>query len=359
MRLGFPLENLAISQVFETLLPDFVLAFAFFTSICFAILGKRFGHQRPAIAMSATLGFALSVGLVWWEQANEFSIKDLGPIAIGFVIIILASVIFQSIKQAGGSWAGVGIALGATVLIAKLLEINIPVDPSIIQTITIVALIAGIMAFLLHQRYHSPRLEYSRPNFANIKHDMSDLYKDRHLSKRLNKGFRNIRHEAKELNEHPEKTKDVLLQLKRMLPAEGWLTQQMAQLRVRAHQVRNGHISRLKETQDVFAKLPASAKKKAADDLAARYNQIIGIDTRLERLDKTVAENEKRIRNLTYQAQQYAANSDYNKLNDCLKAAQKLQHHNNKLIKIIRRTESKLSAITKEIVKQTQVVNKK
>jgi len=83
MRLGNPFEDLGIGQFFETLLPDFVLAFAFFTSICYAVLGKRFGQQRPTITMSATIGFALSVGFVWWEQANDFSIRDLGPIAIG------------------------------------------------------------------------------------------------------------------------------------------------------------------------------------------------------------------------------------------------------------------------------------
>ncbi len=40
----------------------------------------------------------------------------------------------------------------------------------------------------------------------------------------------------------------------------------------------------------------ANGDKKAAAELAAGYNQLIGIDTRLERLDKTVAENERRIR---------------------------------------------------------------
>ena len=65
--MGFinPFEDLGIGELFETLLPDFVLAFAFFTSICYAVLGKRFGQQRPAIAMSATIGFALAVGFVW------------------------------------------------------------------------------------------------------------------------------------------------------------------------------------------------------------------------------------------------------------------------------------------------------
>ncbi|MFX0200228.1 MAG: hypothetical protein ACFFCW_29260, partial [Candidatus Hodarchaeota archaeon] len=132
MRLVNPFKDLVIGDLFESALPDFILAFAFFTSVAYAVLGKRFGQQRPAIAMSATIGFALSVGLVWWEQSTGFSIKDLGPIAIGFAIIILALVMYQSIRQIGGSWAGAAIALGASILIAKLLQINLPINPQII-----------------------------------------------------------------------------------------------------------------------------------------------------------------------------------------------------------------------------------
>jgi len=149
------------------------------------------------------------------------------------------------------------------------------------------------------------------------------------------------------------------VQLKRMLPAQGYLTERMAQLRAKAHQIRNGHIARLGETKYVFSKLPVSAKKKASVELAARYNQLIGIDTRLERLDKAVAENEHRIRELTSQAQQYTARYDYQRLTDCLKAAEKLQRHNSKLFKIIDRTERKLTAIAKKIARETREVNKK
>ncbi|MHC4791849.1 MAG: hypothetical protein ACYS8Y_10525 [Planctomycetota bacterium] len=359
MRFGIPFEELAFGQLFETLLPDFVLAFTFFTSISYAVLGKRFGQQRPAIAMSAVIGFALSTGLVWWEQANEFSIRDLGPVAIGFAIIVLALVIYNSIRQVGGSWAGAGIALGATILIAKLLKMNIPIDPEIIQTVMIVALIVGILAFLSRRRQPYQQLKYSQPRVADIRHDMSDLYRDRHLSKKLTKGLRKVRHEAKELNEHPEETTDILQQLTKILPAEGWLTQKMANLRARAHRIRNGHIARLEETRNVFAKLPTTVKKKAAAELAARYNQIIGIDTRLERLDKAVAKYEIRIRDLTRQAKAYTANHDYQKLKGCLNTALRLQHHNTRLLKIIQRTEGKLSAIAKKVAKQTQEVNKK
>ncbi len=349
-------QQFDIDILFDTILPDFILAFAFFTSVAYAVLGKHFGQQRPAITMSAVIGFALSTGLVWWERRMNLSIKNLGPIAVGFAIIILAFVMYQAIQRMGGSWAGAGIALGASILIAKLLEINVPIDPDIIQTIMIVALIVGILAFLLHHRGNIPQVRYSRPKIADTRHDMSDLYRDRRVSNQITKKLKKIRHNAKTLDEHPQEAPNIMQQLKRILPAEGWLTERMAQLRAKAHQVRKGHIARLDETRDVFAKLPVSVKKKSAADLADRYRQIIGIDTRLERLDKAVAENEKRIRELTYQAQQYTAKHDYPKQSACLKAAEKLQHHNSKLLKTINRTEGKLSAIIKKIAQQTEKV---
>jgi hypothetical protein len=359
MRLRNPFENFAIGQLFETLLPDFILAFAFFTSIVYAVLGKRFGQQRPAIAMSATLGFALSVGLVWWEQANEFSIKDLGPIAIGFAIIVLAFVMYQAIHKVGGSWAGAGITLGASILIAKLLELKIPIDPEIVQSVMIVALIVGIIAFFFHHHGRYPHIRYEKAPFPDIKHDMSDLYKDRRISKRLARGLRKVRQEAKELDEHPEEVTEMLQQLKQILPAEGWLTERMAQLRAKAHRIRSGHVARLDETRHVFAALPTSEKKRAADELMGRYSQLTGIDLRLERLDKAVAEYERKIRNLTFQAQRYAANYDEQRLCSCLKEAEKLQRHNTNLLKIIERTEGKLSAIAKETARKAREVNKK
>ena len=91
-----------LEELLDSYLPDFILAFAFFTSVVYAVLGKRLEKQRPAIAMSAAIGFALSIGLVWWEQANDFSIKNLGPIAVGFALLLLAFVMYQCIRQVGG-----------------------------------------------------------------------------------------------------------------------------------------------------------------------------------------------------------------------------------------------------------------
>ena len=85
---------------------------------------------------------------------------------------------------------------------------------------------------------------------------------------------------------------------------------------------------------------------------------MVGIDTRLERLDRAVAENERRIRELTEKAHVYTGRYDHQRLYETIRAAEKLQHHNSKLIKIIERTESKLSAIAKKIVHEVKQVEK-
>ncbi|MFC1761794.1 hypothetical protein ACFL6U_06910 [Planctomycetota bacterium] len=358
MRLEHWFQNWHLEELLDSYLPDFILAFAFFTSIVYAVLGKQFDKQRPAIAMSTAIGFALSFGLVWWEQANNLSIKNLGPIAIGFAFLLLAFIMYQSIKGVGGSWAGAGITIGASIIIAQLIGIPVPIDPHIIQTIIVVALIFGLISFMSHHHSQLPHVRSRDTRLPEIKRTMADLYRQRHLSKGLDHGLRKVRKTSEKLYEHPEEAGDIQLQIKRMLPAQGHLTERMAQLRAKAHQIRNGHIARLEETRQVFAKQPTSAKKKASAELAARYSQMVGIDTRLERLDKTVAENEKRIRVLTEKAREYTAKYEHRKLVETLKAAEKLQHHNSKLIKIIEQTEHKLSTIAKEVAKEVKQVEK-
>jgi hypothetical protein len=234
----------------------------------------------------------------------------------------------------------------------------VPIDAQIIQTVIVVALIFGLLALMSHRHHLQPRVRFNQPDLPDIKHNMADLYRQRHLSKKLDHGLRTLRKEAKTLQEHPEGVADIATQIKRMLPAQGYLTERMAQLRTKAHQIRNGHIARLDETRDAFAKLPTSAKKKASEELADAYNQMVGIDTRLERLDKAVAENEKRIRELTEKAREYTVKYDHRGLVEALKAAEKLQHHNSRLIKIITHTENKLSAIARKILKEVKQIEK-
>jgi hypothetical protein len=358
MRLEDRWYDLHLEELLDSYLPDFIIAFSFFTSVVYGAVARHFEKQRPAIAMSAAIGLALSTGLVWWERAHDFSIKNLGPIAVGFALLLLAFVMYACIRHIGGSWAGAGITIGVSILIALLLGIPIPFATQILQTVIVVALIFGVMAFISHQHHLAPRVHLAKPTLPDVNQTMARLYRDRHLSEGLDSGLRKLRKKADLLQKRPEEGQDIIRQITRMLPAQGYLTERMAQLRAKAHQIRNGHVARLEETRETFARLPPSAKKKAAAELAARYNQMVGIETRLERLDKVTAENERRIRELTGKAREYTAKYDYQQLHHTLKAAEKLQHHNSKLIKVIERTEHRLSAIAKEVAQEVKQVGK-
>ena len=345
--------NFPFIQLFESLLADFILAFAFFTALAYAIVSKRFDHQRSAIAMSSALGLALAVGLVWWEHDRGLSIRDLGPIAVGFAIILLAMIMFQGISQTGGTWAGAGIALGASLLVGWVLGANWLIPTGVVQALAVVALTVGVMAFLLHSHgVVQPRYSCKAVNNGNerapLRHDMSDLYEDRQIGQRLANRFSQLRRETDELPQHPEEIQTVLTQLQQILPAEGWLTERLAQLRARSHYMRKGHIHRIEELKDNIQKLPAASYKQAKRELAERYHQL-HLGKRLERLDEAAAEYERRIRQVTKDAQDALARSDYRKLSDLLETAEKLQVHNDKLFKTIDRTEKKLSGIASDI----------
>jgi hypothetical protein len=346
-----PFSALPIREILQTLLPDFVLAFAFFTALVYAILGKRFDHQRPAVAMSVAMGIALAVGLVWWEQSTGVSIRDLGPIAVGFAIIMLGITMYQAVRHAGGSWAGVGIALGACFLVSQMLVTRWPLDPRVIQTATTVALVVGILAFLMHHSSQGPTLVPRRVEIPIVKHDRTDLQQGYLVSDLLDRRFRELERKADHLHEHPADAEDAMLQLRRMLPAEGWLTQRLADLRQKAYRMREGHVARIQEIATLTEKLPPPAKKKLSDELRTRYKEL-GLDLRLDRLDRAATANETKIRELTRLAQECTAAHDYRKLHDALKAAEKLQKHNSSLFQIIDRTEKRLLSAARKAAEE-------
>lgn len=360
--MGFasPVSLFPIGQLFESLLPDFVLAFTFFTALCYAVLGRRLDHQRSAVAMAAAVGLALSMGLVWWEYQRGWSVRNVGPLAIGFAVILLAMLMFQGIRQTGGSWAGAGLAFGASILVAWVLGADWPIAPAVIQSLAIVALIVGVIAFFLHR--HVPSSDYHwtpanvQPELTGIRHDMSDLYQDRRVDQRIGGALANLRARTDSVAVHREQAPDFMAQLRRILPAEGWLTERLAALRARAHIMRKGHLDRIDELRHVIDKLPGDVRKKAERELAARYDEL-HMDKRLERLDAAVAENERRIRDLTREAEAAIVRNDYRKLADLLDAAQKLQAHNANLFKLIDRGEQKLIEAAQQVAKSASQVN--
>ncbi|GEM_PF-727296 len=354
----FNLLQLPFGPFFQSYLPDLILGFSFFAALAYAVLGRKMEHQRSAIVMSGALGMALAVGLVWWEQDTGHSIRNLGPIAVGLAVILLGMILFQGIRQTGGTWAGAGIALGASLLIGWILGMPWPVATEVIQTAIIVGLTVGIMAYMFHTHravtHVHPVPREAVLGSGESQHDMSDLYEDRNVEERIRRGLRQTRDESRHIGEHPQDASKLMEHLTRLLPAEGWLTQRLAQLRAKAHLIREGHAHRLQELEQFLSTLPPPARKALAADLKKRYEKVVGADRRLDELDWAVTEKERRVRDLTAEARQALARYDYVKLYALMDQAEKLQRQNEKLLKIITGTERRLDALVKDAAAHAQ-----
>ncbi|HNQ22561.1 MAG TPA: hypothetical protein PKK06_05645 [Phycisphaerae bacterium] len=347
-----PFAALELPPLFVSILPDFVLAFTFFTALCYAVLGRHFGRQRPAAAMSVALGLALAVGLVSWEAAHGWSMRDLGPFALGLVLLALVVAVFAAVQHVGGTWSGVALAVCACVLAGGLIGTPWSLRGGFVRYLAALTLLAGLAALLLHVIRHPTFLEPAPAEVVRVRHDMTDLERDVRVAEHVERSLVGLRSEAEFLISRPDVAGDFLVQIRRLLPEEGWLTERLAELREKAHYARTGHAHRIEELREFLEKLPPAARGKAAEELADRYTEL-RLDVRLERLDRAVAELEKRVRDLTAEAEECAANREYPKVQGLLDEAARLQAHNAKLLKLIERSEERLLAVARQVVQHT------
>lgn len=257
---------------------------------------------------------------------------------------------YEAIRRVGGNWSGAFIAFGACLLVGLLLGLPWPVDARAIQTVLVAALVLGGLSFRIHRRSHGAPARRERAESAAARHDMSDLYHDRRVANRLRRRLGGLRDEASLIERRPDLAPHLMAQLRRILPVEGWLTERLARLRARAHLMRAGHAEKFEETRALFEQLPVAARRRLARELKARYREL-EFDVRLERLDTTVAETERRVRDLTREARARLEAHDFRNVPDILEAATKLQGHNARLIRLIERSESRLLRAIRQVAR--------
>mgnify|MGYP006287619579 CR=1 FL=1 len=345
-----PFSHLWLGELFETLMPDFVLAFTFFTALTFAVLGRRLQHRRSAAAMSAAMGMALAVGLVYWEYRTGWSIRSLGTIAVGLALIALALVIYQAFKQIGGAWVGGSLAFAAALLIGMVLELPWPVGPAVMQILIIGSLIAAAVGFLMRRTSHHDHgagmswptdgMAHASPSLG-LRQDTQRLEQLERNSRALERQLQGLQQSQPGDSARPDAPVAVRQTLQRLLPESGWLTEQLAGLRAKAHRARVGEIARIHEMDRHWRQLSPKARKVAAEQIKSAMKRIRA-EQRLERLDRAVAEAEKRIAKLIAQANDALGHGDYQRVANLIGDARKLQHHVSELMTAIQRSEHKL-----------------
>lgn len=335
---------------------DLALAFTFFTAVTFATLVRRFEHRRSAIAISVALGAALATALIRWMVHHGWSLQHIGPLAAAIVVLVIAIVLTQLLKvnEKSTGLIFVMVIIGVVAMFANRWEVS---SRGLLAPAVITLILAAFMfSKPKHRKGITPpainsrsiikqRSSKSKPRvLERATPNVRDLEQGRRQSQALQRGLRRSRRQADRLNEHPKDAQNVLLQLRRMLPTEGRLTNRLAQLREQHHYARKGHIARIKQLRQAINNLNPSQKKQVADEIRRQYTEA-KLATRLERLDKTAADVEARIRQLTGAAEQAAARYDQRRLHSLLKEAESLQKHTTKLFALIEQSQKQLDAL--------------
>jgi len=360
----------------QNYLVDFFLAFTFFTALCFAVLCRRLGHHRAAAAASAALGTALAVGLVAWEVQSGWRVRDLGPIAAGFTLIVLAIVIHQSIRKLGGDWAGGAVALGSAMLIGLVLDIPWLASNGTVSAVATLALLIGAGMWLLNhtrmntatgsgfalpgtQRGDGQALNEARATQQQV-NDIDNVQRvERQLKRSLDQLEQATRSPAPGITPDPgsvapggptpggsplgtnDQIETIRRQLAELIPVEGQVTRRLADLRARAVLAEKGHLARLRKLTGQIPRMTPEQARIGAMQVRAAYKEA-GFYRRIERLDAAAVEVERRVLQLTAQAETLARTGQIDHLHQLIQGAKKLQRQAVKLVVLIERDEAKL-----------------
>lgn len=327
---------------------DFMIAFVLFMSLSYAVLADRLHHNRSAVVASSSLSLTLASGLVWWESVNHFRLLHLGPIALGFLVLIIATVIFGVFRQISGSMPAAFLSLGSCLLFGWSVELNWLIDPEIVSLITWIMVIAGMSMVLSHKK----ELKLTgKSSLETMNDNLESENQATKLGHRIQEEISSVQKDSKYISNNPDTAKRIQIQIEKILPQAGILTVKMAELRRKANLIKNGHAVKLKQLRNILQRTPADKRASIVSQMRKVYKQF-NFDQRIERLDNVVAETEKRIRQTLNRSIQKLSQKDTAGLNKLLNHAKRLQKHNIKLLSTIQRSEKKLLSHSIKIIKQ-------
>lgn len=380
------------NDVLRSLWIDWLLALIFFSSLVYGGVGRRFSHRRSAAALSVTLGVALAIGLMVWQQRMGVSIRDLGPLAAALAMLALAAALFHAFKQLGGVWVGGAIAFGVAVLAGSLLGVSYPILQELLHLAAVVAVVVGVGALIHKVPKASTGLDglasaAPRPAGASAptrwseaasnpfggpspsiagkpgavlpprepsRVDMSDFEELGHRSDRVHHRLRELYGTSMPPTRDRWRIDQLRRQIENLLPEEGRITQRLSQLRATAQRSRRGDLEAVKALAEEARRLSGPARGRAAKLLQSRYRRM-QMELRMEQLDKAGAALERRVSELTVRAHRALEQRRMKALHDLLKEADHRQKQASKLIKQIERTEAHLIREARDAIRRQAV----
>jgi len=358
---------------------DFLISLVFFTAVVYAVLGRRLGHRRAAAAASAALGFALSLGLVAWQVQNGRRIADLGPIAVGFAVIVLALVVYHTMRQIGGRWAGVLTAVGAAALIGQVL--SLPGLANLLNGVVLPLAGIGLMTAglirLMHDRHtqssthpiqgapwtgrqpspaRNPTIQQALDDQRELEdtkqqvHAIDDIHR---ITGRIEQALRQSDRLVKDLPAQPELARLIRQRLDTLLPASQEITRRLAQLRAHTEMARRGHLAKIRRLAPQIPKLDPASARAASQQLRDLYTEV-GLGQRLARLDQAAALAEQQITQTIATVRQSLDAARYHEAASALHKAEHLGRQVRKLIDRIDKEHKRVLGLAIDAAKQAR-----
>ncbi|AQT68735.1 hypothetical protein STSP2_01907 [Anaerohalosphaera lusitana] len=320
----------------DSLWTDFVISFTLFTSVCYAVLSRRLNHHRPAAAASTAIGLALSLSLTFWQSANNFSLADLGPLAVSFAAVVIAVVIFGVFRQVVGSLPAAMLSFGVCLVTALSPGLNPPISHDLIALVAFLIVAAAL--YMVLTNHGQPRIY---PQSTPPQSSPDKQRQPAQLSASIEKQICQAEQNSTRLENDPQNIGQLQRQIEDILPKTSALTDQMARLRKQAAFVKNGQLQRIKKLRMRLMRTPPEQRAAVAANMKKAYKEL-KFDDRIERLDYAVAETEKRVRDCLNRSIQLLNAGDTAGLIRMLDRARRLQRHNQKLETVIERSKEKL-----------------
>ena len=367
-----PLEYLDISKLYDshTVFIGLAIYLMVFVGISQITLGSRF-QGRGGKAITIAIGISLALALAISERYLGFSLRSLGPIAVGIFLAILSVMIYRLIKQLGGSFAVSGSL--AYIIILLFLTATMPgfftwVNQNIplLNLGLVIGFILALYNVISHLFKHKGLSQKLAEKFKNVKaesiEDISKLANSKSfqrsqikpITKQAFKTGNQILNELAEIlksiekyGQLPEARAEIKKQIDKILPEQMELMETVKTL-----QTRHGRILAFdmgvysQEFQNRYRELSGPEKAMMKKQLEDEYVKL-GIEKQLPVLERQIEDYQTGIKNYLNQASSSLMTGDIVNAKGYVKKAISLEQQTKSILNRLRNFERQICKHTK------------
>jgi len=380
-----PMRHIDIEEFYDDYheMIDLIIYFIIFTGTSQAVFRKRF-PGNPGKAMSVAIGIALSISLVIAEHYTGFSLKALGTIAATILILLLAAMIYYTLRIFGAGSVGAG----TTALIITYLSIRTTTPQTYnwlqAQQIApwtdlalIIALIIGFLKLLQTITTHkdTPILKL-KERFTNQPQNPEPLPKSKQNAQELEgeKWFikkklkRNTKKGQKDEQKTTTKLQDIIKLLKtpRLSPKnrrqiskdlqeiseqESDLQKRLNQLKQTDQKLQDFDIQQFQNLKPQFDQFDKQGKRKLWQLVQAEREKI-GTEQKIQKLQEKITQQDQLFKRYLNQAITLLNQNRKQQAAQWIRQAIRLEQESDSLWNSLKRLEDALLRITKKQLRE-------